>query len=193
VLARLWYPRDHPKWTTLDVHEDSRRLLRDKIARLIPPTSRVLDFGAWPPQLENLLDSSCTYVASDVVDRGPGTFVCDLNRRPLPDPSGLNVDTAVFCGVLERLHDLESLAEWVARHFGSCVASYSCVPSSASAPQRFRHRLARFYYGHESSYSEEEIVGFFKRAGFCCIARDPSKSGRLFLFANQRTRWKAAP
>jgi hypothetical protein len=179
---------DYRRWTNLTNYEpwwDSRT---EKIARLIPPTSKLIEFGAGRRQLEKLLDPTCTYVPSDLEDRGPGTFVCDLNRRPLPDISHLNVDTAVLGGVLEYIHDLESLVEWLAQHVSLCVASYACAPPKKGLFRRLRDRLDRFYFGYMNSYEEEELVDLFQRVGFRCIARDPWTSQRVFLFVNQRVR-----
>lgn len=188
LAHRLLNQSDYPRWTNLVNYEawwDSRS---EKIARLIPPTSRVIEFGAGRRQLEKFLDPTCTYIPSDLVERGPGTFVCDLNRRPLPGLSHLNVDTAVFSGVLEYIQDLESLVEWLARHVSLCVVSYACVLPRKVTVQRFRDRLYRFYHGYMNSYEEEELVDLFRRSGFNCIARDPWTSQRVFLFVNQRVR-----
>jgi hypothetical protein len=188
LTHRLLLWSDYPRWTNLDNYEAWWDGRTEKIARLIPPASRVIEFGAGRRQLEKCLDPTCTYVPSDLVDRGPGTFVCDLNRRPLPGLSHLNVDTAIFGGVLEYIHDLESLVEWLAQHVSLCVASYACVPPGKGIFQRLRDRFNRFYYGYMSSYREEELVDLFRQAGFRCIARDPWNSQRIFLFVNQRAR-----
>jgi hypothetical protein len=188
LAHRLLNQSDYHRWTNLANYEAWWNGRTEKIARLIPPTSRVIEFGAGRQQLEKLLDPTCTYVPSDLEDRGPGTFVCDLNRRPLPDLSHLNVDTAVFGGVLEYLHDLESLVEWLATHVSLCVASYACAPPRNGIFQRLLDRLDRFYFGYMNSYGEEELVDLFRRVGFRCIARDPWTSQRVFLFVNQRER-----
>jgi hypothetical protein len=188
LAYRLLLRSDYQRWTNLDNYEEWWDARTAKIARLIPSTSRVIEFGAGRRQLEKFLEPTCTYVPSDIVDRGPGTFVCDLNQRRLPDLSHLNVDTAVFSGVLEYLHDLESLVEWLARHVSLCVASYACVPPGKRIFQRLRDRFNRFYYGYMSSYGEEDLIDLFRRAGFRCIARDPWNSQRVFLFVNQRLR-----
>lgn len=186
VTHRLLSRSDYNRWTNLTNFEIWWDARTEKIARLIPPHSRVIEFGAGRQQLEKLLDPTCTYVPSDLVDRGPGTFVCDLSRRPLPDLSHLNVDTAVFGGVLEYIHDLESLAEWLARYVSVCVASYAYASRSRGIVQRLQDRFNRFYYGYMNSYREEELVDLFQRAGFRCIARDPWISQCVFLFVKQR-------
>jgi len=188
LTHRLLYRTDYNRWTHISNYEVWWDARTEKIARLIPPTSRVIEFGAGRRQLEKLLDPTCTYVPSDLVDRGPGMFVCDLNRRPLPGLSHLNVDTAVFGGVLEYIHNIESLVEWLAQHVSLCVASYACVPSTKETVPLLLDRFNRFYYGYMNSYGEEELVDLFRRAGFRCIARDPWTSQRVFLFVNQRPR-----
>jgi len=175
---------DRKRWDDLANYEAWWDARTEKIARLVPPGSRVIEFGAGRRQLEKRLDPTCTYVPSDIADRGPGTLVCDLNRRPLPELRSLDVDTAVFGGVLEYMHDLESLALWLARHVSTCVASYSCVPPTTGILPRLRDRFERFYYGYMNACSEEELVAIFERAGFRCIARDPWTSQRVFLFVH---------
>ena len=49
---------------------------------------------------------------SDMVDRGPGTIICDLNIRPLPDLGSGTYDVAVLLGVLEYLRDVPSFLDW---------------------------------------------------------------------------------
>src|SRR6185312_8871325 len=92
-------------------------------AGFVPDGSRVIEFGAGNRLLEKHLDSSCTYTPSDLVDRGPGTIVCDLNERPLPDLGTDTYDTAVILGVLEYLTDVPSLIDWLAQHVPLCVIS----------------------------------------------------------------------
>jgi hypothetical protein len=188
LTHRLFGRSDYNRWTQLANYEVWWDERTQKIARLIPPNSRVIEFGAGRRQLEKFLDPTCTYTPSDLEDRGSGTFVCDLNRRPLPDLGPLNVDTAVFGGVLEYMHDLESLANWLATQVTQCVASYAYFSPSTGIVQRLKDRCDRVYFGYMNSYGEKELVELFERAGFRCIARDPWTSQRLFLFVNQRPR-----
>ena len=64
---------------------------------------------------------------SDLVDRGGKTIVFDLNSKPLPDLSHLNLDVAVFAGVLEYISDLDSVVHWLSYQVGLCIASYRCA------------------------------------------------------------------
>lgn len=72
-------------------------------AKLIPANSRVLDIGAGAMALGSVLAPGCTYQPADVVERRPGCFVADLNRREFPPGT---YDWVTFLGVLEYIHDI---------------------------------------------------------------------------------------
>ena len=91
----------------------------------------------------------------------------------------------MFGGVLEYVHDLESLATWLAGQVSRCVASYSCTPPESGIVPRLQEKFNRIYYGYMNSYNEEEFLDLFRRAGFQCIARDRWTLQQVFLFVNQ--------
>jgi hypothetical protein len=167
LLAGLLGRRpDVSRWQRLssfDVEWEERARI---LARLVPPGSRVIEFGAGPRGLATYLDPSCSYVGSDVIRRGPDTFVCDLNARPLPDLSGLDVDVAVFGGVLEYLVRLAPIARWLSRHVSTCIASYECAVTPRWSRRRLGERLSRARLGWVSTHTEAELVGLFRAAGF---------------------------
>ncbi len=105
------------------------------------------------------------------VDRGVGTFVCDLNRRPLPDISRLSVDVAVFAGVLEYLVGLVEIPTWLSKHVGWCIASYEVARSRRGGPTRLLERFERARIGWVNTFHEQELIEMFARAGFRCDAR----------------------
>lgn len=160
------------------------------MASLIPPGSRVLEFGAGRRQLEALLPQSCTYLPSDLVSRGPDTFVCDLNSRPLPDLTPLQPDIAVFGGVLEYIADLKPLPYWLARHIALCVVSYECAHSHPHTVSRLRESFVRIRNGWVNSYNEAELEALFADGGFSCVDKITwSTAGgdeRIFVFENGR-------
>jgi hypothetical protein len=71
-------------------------------AEWIPSGSRVLDVGCGAMALGTLLKPGCIYTPADVVERRPGAFVVDLNRREFPCG---DYDWVTFLGVLEYVHD----------------------------------------------------------------------------------------
>jgi Methyltransferase domain len=178
---------DYERWAdagNLEAWWDSRTR---KLAAMVPGGTRVIEFGAGTRPLERCLDPSCTYVASDLVERGPDTFVCDLNRRPLPDLGHLHPDVAVFAGVLEYLRDVPSVVAWLSGHVRYCAASYA-VAKPAGPMRTIVARARRTYYGYMNSFSETDLVALFRRSGFACLRTDSWNDQRLFLFAKQPRR-----
>lgn len=188
LLLKCLSRSDYRRWTdprSLELWWDSRT---EQMARLIPKGARVIEFGAGRRSLESFLDKSCTYVPSDLIDRGPGTIICDLNKRPLPDVEYLRGDVAFFAGVLEYVRDLESVIEWLSAQVSICIASYVCASPSGGPLQKIQVRLSRAYFGYMNSYTEGNLLGLFSRYGFVCTARETWTSQRIFVFVNQTGR-----
>jgi hypothetical protein len=181
---------DYKRW------EDARNLeawwetRTQKLAAMVPGGSRVIEFGAGTGALQRYLAPECTYVPSDLVERGPDTFVCDLNRRPLPNLHPLHVNVAVFAGVLEYVRDVPSVAAWLSSHVRYCVASYA-VARPAGLVRTLAAGARRTYYGYMNSYSEMDFVAVFRRSGFACVRTDSWNDQRLFLFAKQPSEARA--
>ena len=171
---------DRARWSSLQNFESWWESRTAKMARLIPANSTVIEFGAGTRPLERMLDSNCKYIASDLVDRGPGTVVCDLNLPPLPDLTHLRPDVAVFAGVLEYIHDIDSLARWLSSLVRCCVVSYEPAPPM----RQWRQRLGRLRNGYMNAHSEQNLLAIFKRAGFVCAKRDAWTNQKIFLLVS---------
>jgi hypothetical protein len=183
LLLRVLHRPDYRRWGNPDNLERRWDVRTRQLAQLIPKGSRVIEFGAGRRQLELYLDASCAYVPSDLIDRGPGTVVCDLNRRPLPELRLLQLDVAVFSGVLEYIGDLPSLLRWLSTQVSFCVASYSYVESRPRTIRRCVEVLHRACTGRMNPYTAEELVALFRSSGFIPIReQDTFDSQRLFLF-----------
>ena len=115
LVRKLMHRADVRRWSNLENFDRQWAERTRLMAQLIPPHSHVIEFGAGRRELESNLDPTCRYVAADLVTRGPGTIVLDLEARPLPDLSSFNFDVAVFGGVLEYLSDLPRVISWLAR------------------------------------------------------------------------------
>ena len=63
-----------------------------------------------------------------MVDRGDGTFACDLNGATLPEFS--ECDVAVFSGVLEYVNDAPRLIGHLEKTFSNVIASYSILETN---------------------------------------------------------------
>jgi hypothetical protein len=186
VLHKLIGRSDYRRWIdhgNLETWWDTRT---EKLASLIPASSRTLEFGAGRRQLESLLPSGCTYFPSDLVDRGPGTIVCDLNVRPLPDLRYLKADVAVFGGVLEYMRDIPSLAQWLAGQTPTVITSYHCIKSRKCSWGRVAELLRRSYFGYLSHYTLDELNAAFERAGFQYVSTDTWENQQLLVFRLRR-------
>lgn len=133
---------------------DSRTQL---IAKLIPDGSEVIEFGAGRMVLKLLLGPNCTYQPSDIVDRGQGTLVFNLNV----DRVVLNkkYSHAVFSGVLEYVRDVPGLIRSISPKVSIIIASYS---SSDSMP----NIVTRRENGWVSHLSDSGFIKAFDGAGF---------------------------
>src|SRR5262249_20051077 len=129
------------------------------------------------------LDPSCTYTPSDLVDRGPGTVIVDLNRRPFPDLAYLNADVAVFSGVIEYIRDPASVIEWLTSLVDGCVVSYAYLRSRRAAWRRLVELPRRSYYGYMNAFTQDELQELFVRHGFVVRAKEHWESQVIFSFA----------
>jgi hypothetical protein len=183
ATMKLRRQSDYKRWANLDNHLPWWSSRTEKVAELISDGTRVIEFGAGNRQLESLLGPNCSYVPSDLVDRGPGTVICDLNKRPLPDLGYLTMHIAVFVGVLEYVNDLPTLIEWLASQVTVCIVSYECVRSKPFSLSRIAETFHRAYYGYVSYYAEDQLLALFARNGFTCEKVETWRDQRLFVFA----------
>jgi hypothetical protein len=147
-------------------------------AKLIPRGASVLEFGAGRMTLRDCLPEGCRYTPCDLVDRGDGTIVCDLNARELPRFP--DHDVAVFSGVLEYINDLERLISHTKRSCHMIIASYC---GSEQVPGRLTRRSHGWVNDHTSSEFEE----IFLRAGFACDSVQVWDKQRIYRFIRKQT------
>jgi hypothetical protein len=153
---------------------------------MIPEGSRLIEFGAGRRQLERFLPAGCWYVPSDLVDRGPGTVVCDLNKRPLPDIKHLGLSVAVFGGVLEYITDVHTLAAWLASEdIRMCIASFDALPARLSPREWVQQRFRRRYYGYMNSHTEDDLTRAFEAAQMTCVERRQWTTQGIYRFVRQ--------
>lgn len=127
---------DVARWSSPAGFEDYWVERNQLLAKHVPAGAVVLEFGAGLRDLEKLLPPGCRYTPSDLVDRGPGTIVCDLNARPLAvfPPQ----DVVVLSGVLEYLHAPGEVLAWLAETAPLLLLSYAAWDGSAEALMRRR-------------------------------------------------------
>jgi hypothetical protein len=139
----------------------------------------VLEFGAGRMALKKYLAAGCTYTPSDLVDRGAGTIVCDLNAPELPVFSPH--DVAVFSGVLEYINNVQSVISHIGQFVETIIASYS-------VRGRVAERLTRRYLGWVNDFTSEEFEELFSRAGFRSDCVENWKGQKIFRFVRERPR-----
>lgn len=174
LLGRATGKSDYRRWGTtkaLSGKWDSRTI---QIARLVPEAASVIEFGAGRLVMKDHLPTGCTYTPSDLVDRGDGTIVCDLNDATLPTLQPY--DVAAFSGVLEYVNDVPRLIA----HLSGCVnivlASYAVTDANKG------NRRAQ---GWVNDYSADELIEVFAKAGFCCGHTEQWKSQIIFKFSKE--------
>jgi hypothetical protein len=126
------------------------------MAGWVRPGDVVIDLGSGPRAFERHLPSGCGYVPVDVVPRGPGSVVCDLNRDQLPDLQG---DFVLMSGVLEYVHDLPRFLAWTARTAARGAVSYACSELFPDLRDRRAH-------GWVNQLTEAELRSALAAAGW---------------------------
>lgn len=153
-------PRDNSdigRWqksSNLKEDWDSRTIL---IAGLIPAGSAVLEFGAGRFVLRDHLPPDCSYQPSDIVDRGDGTIVCDLNEDFPTLPR--RYTHTVFSGVFEYVSDIGAVVGALKNNTTVIIASYSTTDMLSDYITRRRS-------GFINHLSNEQFISLFHHHGF---------------------------
>jgi hypothetical protein len=176
---------DRARWKSEANLEKEWEPRTDQIAKWIPKGSRVIEFGSGKQMLKSKLDEGCVYVGSDFVKRNADTFLCDLNKKPLPDLAQFAPEVAVFSGVLEYVHDLPGIAAWLASQVRICIFSYSCLEPSGKFLGSIRAAARRLSNGWVNTFTEAEITAIFQVAGFRVLEKDNWEYQRLFMLEKQ--------
>jgi len=185
MITTLRKTTDRRRWADTRNIFESWEPRNRQLAALVPANSRVIEFGAGRRVFERHLDPSCTYVPSDIVDRGPGTLVFDLNERPLPNLGADRYDVAVFSGVLEYVRDVPSLIDWLATCVTGCVLTYAPARAGGRSPRAVLERAGRLRHGWMNSLRVEELRSLFCDRGFAVMHEEQWEGQRLFAFSRR--------
>lgn len=165
---------DFQRWGAMDSLSQSWDSRTRQMAALIEPGSSVIEFGAGRLVLKDALNDSCTYTPSDIVDRGDGTIVCDLNGEILPQFQ--SYDIAVFSGVLEYVNDVPRLISHLSNHVNVILASYAITE---------KNKKNRLSGGWVNDYSLKQFIDIFEKSGFYCVHSEDWRSQVIFKFAKK--------
>jgi len=153
VVARS----DFRRWSELDNHDEAWSGRTLAMSKYVAPGESVFEFGAGRCHLKEMLDPSCAYTPSDLVERVPGTFVCDMNKNPLPNFP--RHDVAVCSGVLEYVHDLDPVIAAFTKSFDRLIISYADIDRNPKKSKRIRN-------GWFNHLSRRKFLGKFEAAGY---------------------------
>ena len=163
---------DRKRWSNPDALAPDWDSRTQRLGALVKPGSAVLEFGAGRLTLVKYLPQGCTYTPSDLVDRGNGTIVFDLNGiDPMPVFSAQ--DVAVFSGVLEYVNDVPKLISELSNRLGVVVASYAVTDFNNG--NRRRH-------GWVNDFSSTDVIRIFETAGFSCNHQEQWRSQVIYRF-----------
>jgi hypothetical protein len=124
---------DLSRWSEIDslaTQWDARAALA---ADWIPADVRVLDVGCGAMALGNVLKPGCSYFPADLVKRGAGCFVVDLNRKQFPPGQ---YDWVSFLGVLEYVHEINWPLECARKAAPNLLVTYCSYTEGAIALRR---------------------------------------------------------
>ena len=185
IIATFFKKTDRRRWADPRNIYASWESRNKELAALVPSNSRVIEFGAGKRILERYLDPSCSYVPSDIIDRGPGTIVFDLNQRPLPDLGPDAYDVAVFSGVLEYVRDVPAVLDWLTKYVTVCVLTYAPAKAKGHSPRGLLETIGRLRHGWMNNYREAELRSLFCERGFELMQEQGWEEQRLFVFSRR--------
>ena len=185
IITTSFKKTDRTRWADPRNIYASWESRNKELAALVPSNSRVIEFGAGKRILERYLDPSCSYVPSDIIDRGPGTIVFDLNQRPLPDLGPDAYDVAVFSGVLEYVREVPAVLDWLTKYVTVCVLTYAPAKARGHSPRGLLETIGRLRHGWMNNYREEELRSLFYERDFELVQGKDWEDQRLFVFSRR--------
>lgn len=159
------------EWRDIEYFDESWRTRIKAMADLIEDESSVLDLGCGKMWLKEYLPPGAEYLGCDYVPRGPGTIVCDFNKRQFPQ---VTTDLCFVSGCLEYVEDPDWFIAQLSRACDSLILSYcttDLIPDIAS-----RKSLA-----WKNHLSRECLVGKIESAGFTLYKKGPDIDGNELM------------
>ncbi|WGF92741.1 methyltransferase domain-containing protein [Aequorivita marisscotiae] len=155
------------KWLFDDWNERTKIM-----AQWIKPNSQVLEFGAAKLALKQYLPKGVTYTPSDIVYRGEGTLVCDLNQ----ETPNFNPQDIIFCsGVLEYIYDMPQLIENLSGKTKRFIISYATFDV-------FNSKKHRKINGWVNAFTNDEIITIFKKNNFDLVKTESWRKQTIYIF-----------
>ena len=164
---------DYERWgnpSSLKSDWDERTFM---LADMIPESATsIIEFGAANMVLKEKLLPHQKYTPSDLVDRGEGTIVYDLNLLPYSFIAD-KYDVAFFSGVLEYVHNVPELIKYVRTFADVIIFSYAHSPTNRESRKRS---------GWVNEYTHSEMVDLVESNSFKLAKLDQWQGGRQLLY-----------
>ena len=149
---------------------------RTKImAGYVPENVRLLEFGAAKLALKQFLPKTVKYTPSDIVDRGEGTIVCDLNTQKQKYPEFKDKDIIFFSGVLEYVFDVPYVIQFFSKKTNKFIISY-CTSDN------FSSETGRKINGWVNNYSNKDIISIFEKNNFKLTETNMWRKQNIYVF-----------
>lgn len=163
--------RFDPKW---------RERIRLMAAFIDESDSVVVDLGCGPMWLRDFLPEGVDYLAVDYVWRGPGTIVCDFNRKQFPATAAA---TFFVSGCLEYVEAPNWFAQMIASRSTKCVLSYCTI-------EEFPDLTWRRKRGWVNHMEELAVERLFSEHGMLCVNRRITSSRNTVFVLRPRAELK---
>jgi len=175
-IQRFVNDSDYNRWSqneSLIADWDSRTLM---MSDYIKAESSVLEFGAGRMVLKAHLPTGCKYTPSDIVSRGEGTIVCDLNKV-LPKFEYHNY--IIFSGVLEYVKNIDALIQQLKDKTEYIICSYST---------KHLNSKNRTIFGWINNHTNEELLLIFKKNAFQLKETNLWNTQTIYVFQKRDSR-----
>lgn len=124
--------RKNTEWRDIEYFDDSWINRTRMMANFLPDNVSVMDLGCGKMWLRDIHPIS-EYIPVDYCDRGPGTQLCDFNKKEFPNKT---VDYSFVSGCLEYVEDPKWFVSEIARTSKACVISYCTTDNIADIKTR---------------------------------------------------------
>jgi hypothetical protein len=172
VGGTFWFRTQKKRWEKVAVAGRPEWDIRnEKIARLIPPGSYVIDLGSGAQTLRHHLPIGTKYQPCDLVKSSTDVLLCDFNANQFPNV-GCEFTHVVCSGVLEYIRD----PVWF---LGKCSELDAVILLSynlRSAGDSKLHRMTNNWINH---FSQTELEQIFSMVGLCAKCLDHSQTDEV--------------
>ena len=130
----------------------------ERLAKLIPNGSQVIDLGAGAQTLKQHLGRDCSYQPCDLVKSSPDCLVCDFNAGLYPEKTQ-DYDFVVCSGVLEYIREPKEFIGRIITYGKTVIISYNLWDGKPSG------KFSRLSQGWVNHLGPSDLEGYFEALG----------------------------